>query len=412
VTYSAVGERRKSRGVQVGNVTVGGGAPVVVQSMTNTDTMDVEGTARQVADLARAGSELVRITVDRAESAAAVPIIRDRSTRWASTCRWSATSTISATRCSTKHPACAEALAKYRINPGNVGFGEKQDRNFSMMIEAAARNDKPVRIGVNWGSLDQAMLTKLMDENAKLAEPKDARLVMHEALVQSGIHSATRAEELGLPGDKIVISAKVLGGPGSHRGLSRARPPLRLRAASGPHRGRHGLEGHRRLDRRACRAAAGGHRRHHPHLAHPRARRRPHQAKCSSRRRSCRPWVCAAFMPMVIACPGCGRTTSTVFQELAGDIQAYLRERHAQWQRRVSGLRDAASSPSWAASSTGPANPSTPTSASRSPAPAKSRRQEGDRCAPIFIDGKKAMTLRGERRRCGPWSRASPPRPT
>jgi (E)-4-hydroxy-3-methylbut-2-enyl-diphosphate synthase len=209
MAYSAVSSRRSSVGVMVGNVQVGGGAPVVVQSMTNTDTADIDGTVEQIAALARAGSELVRITVDKEAAAAAVPHIREK---------------LDAQGCDVPivgdfhyightllrdHPACAEALAKYRINPGNVGFREKQDRNFSMMIEKAIEFDKPVRIGVNWGSLDQALLTRLMNENHELPEPVDARLVMHEAMVQSGLLSAARAEELGLGRDKIIISAKV-----------------------------------------------------------------------------------------------------------------------------------------------------------------------------------------------------------
>ncbi len=208
MSYSARETRRKSHAVMVGQVQVGGGAPIVVQSMTNTDTADIEGTARQTADLAKAGSELVRITVDRDESAKAVPHIRDRLDQMGVSVPLVGDFHYNGHTLLNDHPACAEALAKYRINPGNVGFKEKKDRNFSSMIETALKFRRPVRIGVNWGSLDQALLTALMDENHRSANPIDARAVMHEAVVQSGILSAARAEELGMPANQIVISAK------------------------------------------------------------------------------------------------------------------------------------------------------------------------------------------------------------
>jgi (E)-4-hydroxy-3-methylbut-2-enyl-diphosphate synthase len=373
VTYSAVGERRQSRGVQVGNVTVGGGAPVVVQSMTNTDTMDVEGTARQVAELARAGSELVRITVDRTESAAAVPHIRDRLDQMGVDVPLVGDFHYIGHTLLEKHPACAEALAKYRINPGNVGFGEKQDRNFSKMIEAAARNAKPVRIGVNWGSLDQAMLTRLMDENARLAQPKDARLVMHEALVQSGIHSATRAEELGLPGDKIVISAKVSEVQdliavyrelarrcdyALHLGLTEAGMGSKGIVASTAALAVLLQEGIGDTIRISLTPEPGGDRTREVLVA----------------QEILQTMGLRSFMPMVIACPGCGRTTSTVFQELAGDIQAYLRERQAQWREEYPGF-ETLQLAVMGCIVNGPANPSTPTSAFRCRAPAKCPRR-------------------------------------
>ena len=208
ISFSAVMGRHRAVPVPVGDVTIGGDAPIVVQSMTNTDTADVEGTARQTAALARAGSELVRVTVDREEAAAAVPHIRDRldqmgvATPLIGDFHYNGHTLLAA------HPACAEALAKYRINPGNVGFKEKKDRNFSQMIEIAIRHDRPVRIGVNWGSLDQALLAHLMDLNAASPAPQDSRAVMHEAIVLSGLQSAARAEELGLGRNRIVISAK------------------------------------------------------------------------------------------------------------------------------------------------------------------------------------------------------------
>src|SRR5215210_497826 len=201
--------RRQSVAVKVGDVTVGGGAPVVVQSMTNTDTADVEGTARQIAALARAGSELVRITVDRNEAAAAVPHIKDRLLQMNVDVPIVGDFHYIGHKLLADHPACAEALDKYRINPGNVGFKEKKDRQFGAIVETAIRHGKPVRIGANWGSLDQDLLTHLMDENARAAAPLDARAVTREAMVRSALLSAERAEEIGLAREKIILSAKV-----------------------------------------------------------------------------------------------------------------------------------------------------------------------------------------------------------
>ncbi|MBN9276511.1 MAG: (E)-4-hydroxy-3-methylbut-2-enyl-diphosphate synthase, partial [Hyphomicrobium sp.] len=202
-------ERRQTHAVNVGGVIVGGGAPIVVQSMTNTDTADAEGTARQVAALARAGSEIVRITVDRDESAKAVPLIREKLAKMRVSVPIVGDFHYNGHALLAENPACAESLDKYRINPGNVGFKDKKDRQFSAIIDLALKHNKPVRIGVNWGSLDQELLTHLMDQNAKSATPKPARSVMHEAIVQSAVLSAERAEELGLGGDRIIISAKV-----------------------------------------------------------------------------------------------------------------------------------------------------------------------------------------------------------
>src|SRR6187431_2820783 len=202
---AGVQPRRQSVAVKVGNVTVGGGAPIVVQSMTNTDTADVDSTVRQVAALANAGSEIVRITVDRDEAAAAVPKIKERLLKIGCDVPIVGDFHYIGHKLLADHPGCAEALDKYRINPGNVGFKDKKDRQFSSIIELALKHNKPVRIGVNWGSLDQELLTHLMDENAKSAKPMEARAVMHEAIVQSGLLSAERAEELGLGADRIII---------------------------------------------------------------------------------------------------------------------------------------------------------------------------------------------------------------
>src|SRR5579885_1866626 len=207
--FSGPAPRHKTVAVKVGKVTVGGGAPIVVQSMTNTDTADVESTARQIAALARAGSEIVRITVDRDEAAAAVPHIRDRIRQMGVTAPIIGDFHYIGHKLLAEHPACAEALDKYRINPGNVGFREKRDKQFGLIIETAIRYRKPVRIGANWGSLDQELLTALMDENARSDNPRDAGAVMREAMVQSALRSAARAEEIGLGRDQIVLSAKV-----------------------------------------------------------------------------------------------------------------------------------------------------------------------------------------------------------
>ena len=205
----SISPRKHTVGVDVGGVRVGGGAPIVVQSMTNTDTADVEATARQVAALAAAGSELVRITVDRDEAAAAVPHIKERLGQRGVSVPLIGDFHYIGHKLLADHPACAEALDKYRINPGNVGFKDKKDRQFSAIIEMALKYNKPVRIGANWGSLDQELLTRLMDENATAKSPRDARSVMHEAMVQSAVLSAARAQELGLAQDRIILSAKV-----------------------------------------------------------------------------------------------------------------------------------------------------------------------------------------------------------
>src|SRR3984893_2821838 len=209
IAFSGPAPRHQTVAVKVGNVTVGGGAPVVVQSMTNTDTADVEGTARQVAALARAGSEIVRITVDRDEAAGAVPHIKERLLAMGVDVPLVGDFHYIGHQLLADHPAAAEALDKYRINPGNVGFKEKKDRQFSAIVETAIRHDKPVRIGANWGSLDQELLTRLMDENARSPRPVDARAVTREAMVQSALLSAERAEDIGLPREKIILSAKV-----------------------------------------------------------------------------------------------------------------------------------------------------------------------------------------------------------
>ena len=329
--------RRNSIGVKTGSVQIGGGGPIVVQSMTNTDTADIEGTAQQVAALNRAGSEIVRITVDRTEAAAAVPHIRDRVAALGLDVPIVGDFHYNGHVLLAEHPACAEALAKYRINPGNVGFKEKKDRNFGMMIDQALRFDKPVRIGVNWGSLDQALLTELMDQNAKSATPIDARAVMHEAVVQSGVLSAARARELGLGADKIIISAKCSEVQdliavyrllakrcdyALHLGLTEAGMGSKGIVASTAALSVLLQEGIGDTIRISLTPEPGGDRTREVIVA----------------QEILQTMGLRSFAPMVIACPGCGRTTSTVFQELAQDIQTYVRDRMGDWRRDYPGF--------------------------------------------------------------------------
>jgi (E)-4-hydroxy-3-methylbut-2-enyl-diphosphate synthase len=329
--------RRSSIGVKTGSVQIGGDAPIVVQSMTNTDTADIEGTAQQIVALNRAGSEIVRITVDRAEAAAAVPHIRDRVAALGLDVPIVGDFHYNGHVLLAEHPACAEALAKYRINPGNVGFKEKKDRNFGMMIETALRFDKPVRIGVNWGSLDQALLTELMDRNAKSAAPIDARAVMHEAVVQSGVLSAARARELGLGADKIVISAKCSEVQdliavyrllakrcdyALHLGLTEAGMGSKGIVASTAALSVLLQEGIGDTIRISLTPEPQGDRTREVIVA----------------QEILQTMGLRSFAPMVIACPGCGRTTSTVFQELAQDIQTYVRDRMGDWRRDYPGF--------------------------------------------------------------------------
>jgi (E)-4-hydroxy-3-methylbut-2-enyl-diphosphate synthase len=388
MTYSAITEKRKSIGVNVGHVLVGGGASVVVQSMTNTDTADVEATARQCAELANAGSELVRITVDREESAAAVPAIRAMLDIMKVNVPLVGDFHYNGHTLLTAYPACAEALAKYRINPGNVGFKDKKDRNFATMIGVAIKHNKPVRIGVNWGSLDQAMLAAMMDENAKSAEPKSARAVMHEAIVQSGIQSALYAEELGLARDKIIISAKcsevqdliavyrmlaTRSDHALHLGLTEAGMGSKGIVASTAALSILLQEGIGDTIRISLTPEPGGDRSREVIVA----------------QEILQTMGLRAFAPMVIACPGCGRTTSTTFQELAQDIQTYVRTRMPDWREAYPGFE----------------NLSLAVMGCIVNGPGESKHADigislpgtGELpAAPIYIDGKKVKTLRGE----------------
>jgi (E)-4-hydroxy-3-methylbut-2-enyl-diphosphate synthase len=316
--------RRNSVAVAIDGITVGGGAPLVVQSMTNTDTVDIAATVTQVAALARAGSELVRITVNNADAAAAVPVIREQLDRRGVNVPLVGDFHFNGHRLLTQHPACAEALAKLRINPGNVGRGSKRDEQFATMIEFACRYNKPVRIGVNWGSLDQELLARLMDENGRRTQPQEATVVMREALVFSALDSARQAEALGLAHDRILLSCKVSGVQdliAVYRDLAaRCDYPLHL-GLTETGMGSKGIvastaamavllqEGIGDTIRVSLTPEPGGDRTREVIVA----------------QEMLQTMGLRAFAPLVIACPGCGRTTSTVFQELADRIQSYLR---------------------------------------------------------------------------------------
>jgi (E)-4-hydroxy-3-methylbut-2-enyl-diphosphate synthase len=331
--------RRSALAVSVGSVRVGGPNPIVVQSMTNTDTADVEGTAQQVKSLARAGSELVRITVNTSEAAAAVAPIRDRLDQMSVSVPLIGDFHFNGHKLLREHPACAQALAKYRINPGNVGRGSKRDPQFAEMIEIACRYEKPVRIGVNWGSLDQDLLTRLMDENSARPEPLDARQVMRNAVVLSALSSAARAVELGLPRDRIILSAKVSGVQdliAIYRDLAaRCDFPLHLGLTEAG-MGSKGIvastagmsvllqEGIGDTIRVSLTPEPGGDRTQEVIVA----------------QEILQTMGLRAFTPLVTACPGCGRTTSSYFQELAQRIQSHIRHRMPEWRRSFEGVED------------------------------------------------------------------------
>src|SRR5687768_17076418 len=331
--------RRRSIPVLIGSVTVGGSAPIVVQSMTNTDTADIESTVTQVKALARAGSELVRVTVNTDEAAAAVPHIRDRLARARIFVPIVGDFHFNGHKLLKAHPACAEALAKYRINPGNVGRGSKRDPQFAEMIEVACQNAKPVRIGVNWGSLDQDLLTRLMDENSRLTEPLDATDVTREALVVSALDSAARAIELGLPRDRIVISCKVSGVQdliavyrnlakrceyALHLGLTEAGMGSKGIVASTAAMAVLLQEGIGDTVRVSLTPEPGGDRTREVTVA----------------QELLQTMGLRSFTPLVTACPGGGRTTSTTFQALADRIQSYLRAQMPAWRERYPGVEE------------------------------------------------------------------------
>jgi (E)-4-hydroxy-3-methylbut-2-enyl-diphosphate synthase len=379
--------RRRTIAVRIGAVMVGGGSPIVVQSMTNTDTADVESTARQVAALAHAGSELVRITVDRDEAAAAVPKIKERLARMGVEVPLIGDFHYIGHKLLADHPGCAEALDKYRINPGNVGFKDKKDRQFSAIIETALKHGKPVRIGANWGSLDQELLTHLMDENARSPAPADARAVTREAMVQSALLSAARAEEIGLARDRIILSAKVSAVQdliavydelarrsdyALHLGLTEAGMGSKGIVASSAALGVLLQRGIGDTIRISLTPEPGGDRTREVQVA----------------QELLQTMGLRAFVPLVAACPGCGRTTSTTFQELASDVQTFIRDRMPEWKKHYPGV-ETLSVAVMGCIVNGPGE-------SKHADIGISLPGTGEQpTAPVFIDGKKAAILRG-----------------
>ena len=390
---SGPSNRRASRSVLVSHgqrkIWVGGDAPVVVQSMTNTDTANVIETAIQIKELARAGSELVRLTVDRPEAAEAVPYIREQLDKMDIDVPLVGDFHYNGHTLLNDYPECAKALSKYRINPGNVGKGAKRDTQFAQMIEVAARYDKPVRIGVNWGSLDQALLARIMDENAGRAAPWSAQAVMYEALITSAIENAVRAEELGLGRDKIILSCKVSGVQdliAVYRELARRCDyPLHLGLTEAG-MGSKGIvastaalsvllqEGIGDTIRISLTPEPGGDR----------------TKEVVVGQEILQTMGLRKFTPMVIACPGCGRTTSTVFQDLADKIQTYLREQMPQWKGVYPGV-ESMNVAVMGCIVNGPGESKHANIGISLPGTGESP------AAPVFIDGEKRMTLRGER---------------
>ena len=381
--------RRPATAVRIGSVTVGGGAPVVVQSMTNTDTADVGATVRQVQELAQAGSELVRVTVDTDEAAAAVPRIRAALDAAGCDVPLIGDFHFNGHKLLKEHPACAAALAKYRINPCNVGRGSKRDPQFAEMISIAVANDRPVRIGVNWGSLDSDLLTRMMDENSRAPDPRDALDVLREATVVSALTSARRAEELGLPHDRIVISTKVSGVQdliAIYRMLAaRCDHPLHLGLTEAG-MGSKGIvastaalavllqEGIGDTIRISLTPEPGG----------------PRTREVVVAQELLQSLGLRAFAPMVVSCPGCGRTTSTYFQELAGRIQDHLRTRMPDWRRDYQGVESMTVAVMGCVVN-GPGE-------SKHANIGISLPGTGERpVAPVYEDGEKTVTLKGER---------------
>jgi (E)-4-hydroxy-3-methylbut-2-enyl-diphosphate synthase len=380
--------RRRSIPVRVGAVTVGGDAPVVVQSMTNTDTADVKATAQQVAELARAGSEKVRITVNNADAAAAVPKIRERLDMMGVSVPLIGDFHYNGHTLLTDEPACAEALAKYRINPGNVGFGKKRDTQFSAIIDIALRHDKPVRIGANWGSLDQSMVVAMMDENAKRAEPWDAGRVGREALIRSALDSAARAMELGMGKDRIILSAKVSG----VQELIAVYRDLAARCDFALHLGltEAGIGSKGIVASAAALSVL---------LAEGigdtiRISLTPEPDESRTRevivaQELLQTMGLRAFTPLVTACPGCGRTTSTFFQELAKTVQDHVRGRMPEWKLRYDGVENMTLAVMGCVVN-GPGESKHANIGISLPGTGEAP------TAPVFIDGVKTHTLRGE----------------
>ncbi len=383
----SISPRKQTIGVNVGGVTVGGGAPIVVQSMTNTDTADIDATVKQVGQLWRAGSELVRITVDRDESAAAVPHIRDRLAARGITVPLIGDFHYIGHKLLTDHPACAEALAKYRINPGNVGFKAKRDTQFATLIELAIKYNKPVRIGVNWGSLDEELLTRLMDENAVSANPVSAAAVQREAIIQSALLSGARAEEIGLGRDRIIISTKVSDVQNLiavyqelsarcdyalHLGLTEAGMGSNGIDASSAAKGLLLQQGIGDTIRVSLTPEPGGDRTQEVRVAQELLQTMGFRQ----------------FLPIVAACPGCGRTTSQTFQVLAKEIQNNLTNSMPVWRERYPGVEQL-SVAVMGCIVNGPGESKHADIGISLPGTGETP------AAPVFVEGKKVATLRG-----------------
>ncbi len=380
-------ERRKSVAVKIGKVTMGGNAPVVVQSMTNTDTADVDSTVKQVKALAEAGSEIVRITVNNEDAAKAVPHVREKLDKLGCDVPLVGDFHYIGHKLLTEYPDCAKALAKYRINPGNVGFREKKDKQFGMMVEVAIKNDRPVRIGVNWGSLDQELLTEMMDLNVKSNAPKDTFEVMRETMIVSALQNAKAAEEIGLPRDKIVLSAKVSSvqdlvavytglaarcDHALHLGLTEAGMGSKGIVASSAALGILLQRGIGDTIRVSLTPEPGGDRSKEVIVA----------------QEILQTMGLRNFTPLVAACPGCGRTTSTVFQELAQDIQGYVRQKMPEWRKQYVGV-ETMNLAVMGCIVNGPGESKHANIGISLPGTGESP------AAPVFIDGQKVMTLRG-----------------
>ncbi|HMU63471.1 MAG: flavodoxin-dependent (E)-4-hydroxy-3-methylbut-2-enyl-diphosphate synthase [Nitrosomonas sp.] len=380
--------RRKSVGVRVGSTVIGGDAPVVVQSMTNTDTADEVATAIQVAQLARAGSELVRITVNTTEAASAVASIRSRLDDMGCHVPLIGDFHFNGHKLLTAYPACAKALAKYRINPGNVGHGKKRDEQFATLIETACHYDKPVRIGVNWGSLDPEMLARIMDENAKSSDPLDAGQVMRKALITSALESAAKAEELGLPRDHIILSCKVSGVQdliavyrdlaaqcdyALHLGLTEAGMGSKGIVASTAALSVLLFEGIGDTIRISLTPEPGGDRSREVIVA----------------QEILQTMGLRAFVPLVAACPGCGRTTSTYFQELAKSIQTYVREQMITWRDEYDGVENMTLAVMGCVVN-GPGESKHANIGISLPGSGENP------VAPVYVDGQKTVTLKGD----------------
>src|ERR1700736_5550761 len=385
--FAAPADRRRSVPVKVGHVEVGGSAPIVVQSMTNTDTADAAATARQVADLARAGSEIVRITVDRDEAAAAVPPTKERLLKMGVAVPIVGDFHYIGHKLLADHPAAAQALDKYRINPGNVGFKDKKDRQFSAIVETAIRHGKPVRIGANWGSLDQELLTSLMDENARSAAPVSARAVTREAMLRSPLLSAERAEEIGLPRDRIILSAKVSAVQdliavyaelarrsdyALHLGLTEAGMGSKGIVASSAAMGVLLQQGIGDTIRISLTPEPGGDR----------------TVEVKVGQELLQTMGFRTFVPLVAACPGCGRTTSTTFQELARSIQDFIREEMPGWKTKFPGV-ETLNVAVMGCIVNGPGESKHANIGISLPGTGEAP------AAPVFVDGKKFRTLRG-----------------